>query len=165
MELLDVGTTGLGGFHRFDLDDLNGVGAGTVTRGHVAVALGDSTANGQITVLAVHVVGTGARIVAQPDAEVLHVQWSLLQDALDRDDLTGGLLELTQLPQEVPETGLGHDLVRCEDVHLEQRRVRILLRGQLAPDDLVFLQLVGSEETQGTEMTTRSVTRLGKAEV
>lgn len=35
---------------------------------------------------------TGARIVAQPDAKVLHVQKDLLQDAFDRDDLTGGLL-------------------------------------------------------------------------
>lgn len=141
MELLDVSTTGLGGFHRFDLDDLDGVGTGTVTRGHVAVALSDGTANGQITVLAVHVVRTGARVVAQPDAEVLDAQRSLLQDALDRNDLSGGLLELTQLPQEVPEAGLGHDLVRCEDVHLEQLRVPILL-GQLTPDDLQhFLEL------------------------
>lgn len=120
---------------------LNGVGTGTMARSHIAIALRDSTADGQITVLAVHVVGTGTGIVAQPDAEVLHAQRSLLQDTLDRDDLTGGLLELTQLPQEVPETGLGHDMVRCEDVHLEQRRIRILLRGQLTPDDLVFLQL------------------------
>lgn len=153
VELLDVRTTSLGCLNRFDLDDLNGVGTGTVARGHIAVALGDSTANGQITVLAVHVVGTGTGIVAQPDAEVLHAQRSLLQDALDRDDLTGGLLELTQLPQEVPETRLGHDLVRCEDVHLEQRRVRILLRGQLTPDDLVFLQLWigGTNDNRGSE--------------
>ncbi|KAL9707343.1 hypothetical protein quinque_010861 [Culex quinquefasciatus] len=27
------------------------------------------------------------------------------------------------VPQKVPETGLGHDLIRCEDVHLEQTQV------------------------------------------
>lgn len=36
----------------------------------------------------------------------------------DRDNLSGGLLELLQLSQEVPETGLGDDGVRREDPHL-----------------------------------------------
>lgn len=168
VELLDVRTARLGRGDRFHLDDLqndegerkkqrvNGtqsrghvsaipyldrVGTGTVTGGHVTVALRDGTANGQVTVLAVHVVRTGARIVTQPDAEVLHLQRRLLQDALHRDDLAGCLLELAQLTQEVPEARLGHDVVRGEDVHLEERRVLLLLRGQLAPDHLVFFQL------------------------
>ena len=42
-------------------------------------------------------------IITKPDSEVLDLQRLLLPDLLDGDDLTGGLLELPQLPQEVPE--------------------------------------------------------------
>ena len=39
-------------------DHLDGVGPGPVSCAHVAVALGDSRAHGQVPVLAVHVVGS-----------------------------------------------------------------------------------------------------------
>ena len=74
-------------------------------------------------VLAVHVVGAGAGVVAEPDAEVLDLQRLPLLDLLHGHDLARGLLELPQLPQEVPEAGLGHDGVRSEDPHSEQRKV------------------------------------------
>ena len=51
----------------------------------------------------VHVVGSGSGVVSDPDTEVLDDKRVLLLDLLDRDDLSGGLLELTQLTQEVPE--------------------------------------------------------------
>jgi hypothetical protein len=37
---------------------LNRVGSSTMTGSHIAVALGDGSADGQVTVLAVHVVGS-----------------------------------------------------------------------------------------------------------
>ena len=50
----------------------------------------------------VHVVGTRSGVVSQPDSKVLDLEGVLLLDLLDRDDLAGSLLELPQLPQEVP---------------------------------------------------------------
>ena len=41
---------------------LNRVGPGTMASSHIAVALGDCGADGQVTVLAVHVVGSGPLI-------------------------------------------------------------------------------------------------------
>ena len=74
-------------------------------------------------VLAVHVVGAGPGVVAQPDAEVLNLQRLPLLDLLHGHDLARGLLELPQLPQEVPEAGLGHNGVRSEDPHSEQENI------------------------------------------
>lgn len=51
--------------------------------GHVAVALGDGTSNGQVTVFTVHVVCARTGVITQPDSEVLDLQWSLLELALD----------------------------------------------------------------------------------
>ena len=42
-------------------DHLDGVGPGPVSCAHVAVALGDGRAHGQVPVLAVHVVGSRPR--------------------------------------------------------------------------------------------------------
>ena len=41
---------------------LDGVSPGAVAGAHVAVALGDGSADGQVPVLAVHVVGSGPEI-------------------------------------------------------------------------------------------------------
>ncbi len=74
-----------------------------MTGSHVAVALGDGGRNGHVTVFPVHVVGARPGVVPQPDAEVLDLQGLLLLDLLDADDLSGSLLELTELTQKVPE--------------------------------------------------------------
>lgn len=47
---------------------------------HVAVALSHGAGNAKVTVLAVHVVGAGTRVVPQPDAEVLDLDRRLLRD-------------------------------------------------------------------------------------
>lgn len=120
---------------------LDSVGTGTVTGSHIAVALGDGGSDSQVTVLAVHVVGAGTRIVTQPDAKVLDLQRGPLGDLLAGHDLSGGLLELVQLAQEVPETGLGHNVVWGEDPHFVQGGVGLLVGGQLAANDLEFLEL------------------------
>jgi hypothetical protein len=57
---------------------------------------------------------------------------------IDADNLAVGLLDLAELHQKVPESGLGNDLVRGEDPHAVQLRGRVGLGGQVAPDDLVF---------------------------
>lgn len=93
----------------------------------------------------------GTRVVADPDAEVLDLLGVLLVDRLDVDDLTGGLLDLAETTQEVPETGLGDRLVGGENGHAVQRGRRVGLGGQMAPNDLVLLKA-----TYATEVSNRS---------
>jgi len=58
---------------------------------------------------------------------------------IDSDDLAIGLLDLLQLRKEVPEPRLGHNIVGCEDAHAVKLGRRVRIRGQMAPNDLVFL--------------------------
>jgi hypothetical protein len=91
-----------------------------VTGGHVLVESIDGGDAGHLTVLLVHVVGTGARVVLEPDTEVLNLLGLLLVDLNQSvshvpqvlssltylvygDDLTVGLLDLAELAKEVPE--------------------------------------------------------------
>ncbi len=80
MELDDVRSLALVGGDRLDLHDLDGVSARSVLGTHVSVALSDGTLGGQVSVLSVHVVCARARVVSQPDGEVLDLQWSSLVD-------------------------------------------------------------------------------------
>lgn len=52
----------------------------------VLTALSDSSRCGEVPVLSVHVVGSAAGVVAQPDAEVLHLQRRLLVDLTRKHD-------------------------------------------------------------------------------
>lgn len=54
--------------------------AGTVAGSHVLVQSLDGLSAGHLTVLLVHVVGTGAGVVADPDTEVLDLERVLLGD-------------------------------------------------------------------------------------
>lgn len=54
--------------------------AGTVTSGHVLVHGLDSVGAGHLAVLLVHVVGTRARVVTDPDTEVLDLLRALLMN-------------------------------------------------------------------------------------
>ena len=134
--------------------------AGTVAGGHVLVEGLDSLAAGHLAVLLVHVVVAGARVVADPDTKVLDFHGVLLMDLqrhkvstkayqitvrrgmylIESDDLAVGLLDLLQLGDEVPETRLGDDIVRRKDAHAVELGGRVALRGQVTPDDLVFVQ-------------------------
>jgi len=140
-ELLDVRSPDVLGL--LDLDDLEDVDrpeAGTVAGSHVLVESDDGLASGHLTVLLVHVVGAGARVVSDPDTEVLDLERVLLVDLVQADDLTVGLLDLAELGQEVPETALGNDIVGSKDAHAVELRARVRIGRQVASDDLVFLQ-------------------------
>jgi hypothetical protein len=80
VKLNDVDASALGGGDRLDFHDLDRVSAGSVLGTHVSVALSDGTLGGQISVLSVHVVCARARVVSQPDGEVLDGQRSSLVD-------------------------------------------------------------------------------------
>lgn len=51
-----------------------------MTGSHILVESIDSGNARHLTVLLVHVVGTGARVVTDPDTEVLDLLWALLVD-------------------------------------------------------------------------------------
>lgn len=57
---------------------VDGPEAGTVAGGHVGVEGLDGICSGQLTVLLVHVVCTGTRVVSDPDTEVLDLEGVLL---------------------------------------------------------------------------------------
>jgi hypothetical protein len=59
---------------------VDGTEAGTVAGSHVLVESLDGLSAGHLTELLVHVVGTGTRIVADPDTEVLDLERALLGD-------------------------------------------------------------------------------------
>lgn len=63
---------------RLDSTYVDGSETGTVAGGHVLVHSLDGLGPGHLAVLLVHVVGTGARVVSDPDAEVLDLQGVLL---------------------------------------------------------------------------------------
>lgn len=52
--------------------DLDGVSAGPVTCTHVPVALSNCPRHCEVTVLTVHIVGTRAGVITQPNADVFH---------------------------------------------------------------------------------------------
>lgn len=138
---------------------MDGPEASTVAGGHVRVQSLNSVGSAHLPVLLVHVVGAGTRVVSEPDAEVLDLLRVLLVDllacknfrqtkrfkmgstnGLDTDNLASSLLDLPQTAQEVPETGLGDRLVGGEDGHAVHGGGRVGLRGQVAPDNLIFLK-------------------------
>lgn len=80
-ELLDVGAADVLGL--LDLDDLQDVDspeASAVAGGHVLVEGLDCVGAGHLAVLTVHVVGTRARVVTDPDTEGLDLERVLLVD-------------------------------------------------------------------------------------
>ena len=146
----------------------DGAETGTVAGSHVLVEGVDGVGTAHLTELLVHVVGAGARVVADPDTEVLDLHRALLVDLrgmdvsrhrvcpknflpnplaapnftyhVDADDLAIALLDLPELGQEIPEPRLGDDGVRREDAHAVQLGRGVGLRGQITPDDLVLCE-------------------------
>ena len=108
--------------------------------GHILVQRLDSLGTAHLSVLLVHIVGAGAGVVADPDTEVLDFEGAFLVDNIQRYDLAIGLLHLAQLHQEIPEAGLGDHSVGCEDAHSVEFGGWVRVGGQVAPDNLVFLE-------------------------
>lgn len=123
-----------------DLEDVNGAPSGSVTSSHVLVKGLDGADTGEITVFSVHVVDTGTRVVTDPDTEVLDLGRSLLVDLVDGDNLTSGLLDSSQLGEEVPETGLSNNRVWCEDSHTVELWLWLLLSWQVTANDLILVE-------------------------
>lgn len=65
---------------RIGISYVDGTEAGAMAGSHILVESLDSVGAGHLTVLLVHVVGSGAGIVTDPDTEVLDLEWALLVD-------------------------------------------------------------------------------------
>jgi len=117
VELLGGRTTTLFGGNFLHLDNLDGGGSSSVPCTHVAVTLSHRPGGRQVAVFPVHVVSAGARVISEPNAEVLDGGWLLLVDLLAGDNLADSLLDLLQTIQVVPKAGLGHHAVGGEDAH------------------------------------------------
>lgn len=111
-----------------------------VPRCHILVEALHRSRTRKFTELLVHVVGTATAVITNPDTKVLDSKRALLVDGVDGYDLAVGLLHLLQLGKEVPETRLCDDLIECKDAHAVELGGGLSLRGQMAPDDLEFLQ-------------------------
>jgi len=61
-------------------------------------------------------------------------------DHVEADNFTVGLLDLSELHQEVPETRLCDDSVDRKNSHPVQLGRRVCLGGQMAANDLVFCE-------------------------
>jgi len=140
VHLLDQGPSALAGGDSLTSDDLDGVVPGSMPGSHIDVTGGNSLLNRQVTVLPVHVVGSRSGVISQPDSVILHLLWVLLIDTLTGDNLTSGLLELTQLTQKVPKPGLSNDMVGSKDSHPVQRSNRLILCGKLSSYHSKLLQ-------------------------
>ena len=137
-KLSSIGPPKFTGTDRSSADDLDRPRTTTVTSSHLVIKLRHGSSELQVTVLAVHVVGSGARVVTEPDSVVLDGAGVLL-DKLDAvKNLTSGLLHLTELTHEVPELGLGSHRVGGEDNHTVGLGVGVLLSGSLTADHLVL---------------------------
>jgi len=140
-QLLDVRAADVGGLLDLDnLEDVDRPESGTVAGSHVLVEGVDSLGTRHLTVFLVHVVGTGARVVTDPDTKVLDLGGPLLMDLIKRYNLSSALLDLSELLQEVPEAGLCNNSVWCKQTHPVELGSSISLGRKLPADDLVLME-------------------------
>ena len=80
VELLSGGAAGVLGSDLLHVHDLHAGEASTVASSHVTVQLVDGTIARGVAELLVKVVGTGTRVIAEEDTEVLDLQRLALED-------------------------------------------------------------------------------------
>lgn len=123
-----------------NLQDVNLSKSSSVSSGQILVHGLNGTNSGNVSVLLVHVVNTGSGFVSNPNTVSLDLGWSGLRDSVDRHNLTGSLLGLVQLLQEVPVSGLGNNGVWGKDSHSEQLWLWNGLGRETTTNNLIFVQ-------------------------
>eukprot|EP00357_Protocruzia_adherens_P036130 CAMPEP_0115021094 /NCGR_PEP_ID=MMETSP0216-20121206/30654_1 /TAXON_ID=223996 /ORGANISM="Protocruzia adherens, Strain Boccale" /LENGTH=164 /DNA_ID=CAMNT_0002393329 /DNA_START=306 /DNA_END=800 /DNA_ORIENTATION=- len=108
-------------------DDMDGIGASSVSAGHFHEHSTDGTVQRGVSVFLVHVMNTGSGFISQQNTVGFDMSDVLLEDLVDADDFSGSSLYLVQLADKVPEFGLGKDIIRSEDSHLEDFGVGVFL--------------------------------------
>ena len=100
-----------------------------------------------LPIFLVHVVRTTSRVISNPHTKVLHFQWSLLVEHVERDDLAVRLLDFSELHQEVPEARLGDYSVGSEYAHAVEFGGRVGVGREVAADDLVLVEATCSVDS------------------
>ena len=108
-----------------------------------------------LSVLLVHVVRSTPRIISEPDAEVLDLERTFLMNLVQGDHFAGGLLQLAEFGQKVPEAGLGDHGVGCEDAHAVELGGRICFGRQAAAYHLVLLEATWRQRVLVVEVLPR----------
>jgi hypothetical protein len=85
-------------------------------------------------------VGSGSRVISDPDTKVLNLGRSLLVDLVDRHDFTISLLDSSKSSQKVPKSRLSHHSVGGENSHSVEFWLRFDRRGQSSADNLIFIK-------------------------
>ena len=133
-------------------DDLDRVLGSAMTTGHLHVHLGDGTAEGNISVLLVHVNGTSAGQVTKNDTVVSDGTTLSLEDLRGGDDLTLDLADLVLSLHVVPELGPGENGVSVEHSHAVELGLWVLGRWERTTHDVELSTL-----RQGTTRCVRHV--------
>jgi len=105
-------------------------------------------------------VGARARIVSNPDTEVLHLERALLVDHIQTDDFTIGLLDLSELHQEVPETGFCNHGVGCKNPHAIELWSGVGVGGQVAPNDLILCETTCKSMVSARELSLHALVQI-----
>ncbi len=148
VELEDVWPLALLVSQNRGLNNLDGWRADPVSGSQVLVHLVDGTVHGDISVLLEHVVVAGSGKNSEPHTEVLDDGRVLLEDLVDSDDLSVRLLDSLDTLDEVPELGPRADLVDGPDLHAEEGRAWVALRGEMTSHNLILMILLGRTNEQ-----------------
>ena len=133
-------------------DDLDRVLGSAMTTSHLHVHLGDGTAEGNVSVLLVHVNGTSAGQVTKNDTVVSDGTTLSLEDLRGGDDLTLDLADLVLSLHVVPELGPGENGVSVEHSHAVELGLWVLGRWERTTHDVELSTL-----RQGTTRCIRHV--------
>ena len=108
---------------------------------HLHVHLGDSSAEGGVSVLLVHVNGTGSGQVSQENSDVFDGSGFLLEDLAGGDDFTLNLSDLVLALHVVPELGASQDGIAFENTHSVKLWVWIAFAWESAADNVELSNL------------------------
>jgi len=140
-ELEDLGSTNVSGGDNAGSDDLDRVGSGAMTAGHLHVHLGDGSAKRHVSVLLVHVNGTSTGEVTEDNTVVSDGTGLLLVDLAGGDDLTLNLTDLVLSLHEVPELRSGENGVSSENTHSVESGIGNLSGSEGSSDNEELSQL------------------------
>lgn len=87
-------SSALVGFDLLGPQDLDGTWSSSMPAGHLSVHLGNGEWKTDVSVLSVHVLAGGPRVVSDPDTVVLDASWMGFVDFLAFDDLSDLLVDL-----------------------------------------------------------------------
>ena len=119
-----------------DLDNVDSVSGDLVVSSHLVVELVDCVLDGDGSELLEHVLLSDVALVLEVDSEVLGLDLSAVEDLLDFEDLSVGLLDLVLASHDLPELGLGEGGVLGNDFHHGDFWLSLGLAGALSSVDV-----------------------------